>query len=107
MKAGAATLRPENAPKVCLKDWWAKEGLSLPSVRNTLLRRAGLPVPPLAHFPIINESFSLSLSKVVNGDARKFEHARPWAVSTTRTNLPEPASGTFLIAGLVGLTDLG
>jgi hypothetical protein len=29
-----------------------------------------------------------------------------WTVSTTGTNVPEPASGTLLIAGLVGLAAL-
>jgi hypothetical protein len=29
-----------------------------------------------------------------------------WTVSTTGTNVPEPASGTLLIAGLVGLAGL-
>jgi PEP-CTERM motif len=32
--------------------------------------------------------------------------AGSWTVSTTGTNVPEPASGTLLIAGLVGLAGL-
>jgi hypothetical protein len=35
----------------CARNWWAKEDLNLHSVRNTLLRRARLPVPPLAQLP--------------------------------------------------------
>ena len=40
------------------------------------------------------------------GEASNSHDPGTWTVSTTGTNVPEPASGTLLIAGLVGLAGL-
>jgi hypothetical protein len=39
-------------------------------------------------------------------EASNQDHPGTWTVSTTGTNVPEPAGGTLLIAGLVGLAGL-
>ena len=72
----------------------------------TLFTGFGLSECPNPHFctPIKNEDTVFNPTNETQ--TTNLDHPGTWTVSTTGTNVPEPASGTLLIAGLVGLAGL-